>query len=90
MRTKRKYDFIDIMKLVVLALTLNGLTRCQLLKIAMLGIQLTVLKRSGRFYNLNKAKSSTTFTPLLNGVIIGQPILIVIFGIESKNLMRPL
>ena len=53
----------------------------------MFGIKLKVLKRSGTFYDLNEA---TTSTPSLNGVIRGQPVFIAIFGIKFKDLMRTL
>ena len=56
----------------------------------MFGIKLKVLKRSGRFYDLNEAYSSPTFIPPLNGVIRAQPAFIATFGIKLKDLMRPL
>ena len=54
---------------VILTLTPYGVTGGQTGKVAMFGINLKVLKRSDRFYNLNEAYSSPILTPPLNGVI---------------------
>ena len=56
----------------------------------MCDIELKILKRSGRFNDLNETYSSLTFTPPLNGVIRCQSVFIAIFGIKSKVLMRHL
>ena len=56
----------------------------------MFGIKLKGFKKSGKFNDLNRAYSSLTITPPLNGVIRGQPVFIAIFCINANNLMGPL
>ena len=58
--------------------------------VAMTGIKLKVLKRSGTLYDLNGSHSPPASTPPLNGVIRGQPVNIATFGIKSKVLVRTL
>ena len=56
----------------------------------MFGIKLKVLKRSGRFNNLNETYSSLAVTPPLNGAIRGQPVCMAILCIKLKVFLRPL
>ena len=64
---------------VSLTVTLIGTIRGQPRKVAMFGIKLKVLKRSGRFYDL-KEYSSLASTPLLNWVKRGKPVEKAVFS----------
>ena len=64
---------------VILALTPIGVVRGQTWKVALFGMKLKVLKRSGTFYDFNLSHSPPASTPPLNGVIRGQSVNKAIF-----------